>query len=188
MRFRVANRHGTGSLGHRVSGSFGSSFTSGSPDHHFDPVWDPSFSGFRKKCPKYKTYIWMLKWQKSLSGVCCWTEITGCESMQFFFFYLWLLKILWPENTSSHISRHLKIIIEQGHWIPINWVSGSLDSRVTGSQNVTQFHLWWLKLYLLNSVSRVPTLLLNIGPSGYHCYMIKCSGTDVFERQEIPTI
>ena len=31
-------RHGTGSLGRRVNGSFGSSFTSGSPGHHFDPV------------------------------------------------------------------------------------------------------------------------------------------------------
>jgi len=31
-------RHGTGSLGHRINGSFGSSFTSGSPGHHFDPV------------------------------------------------------------------------------------------------------------------------------------------------------
>jgi len=31
-------RHGTGSLGHRVNRSFGSSFTSGSPGHHFDPV------------------------------------------------------------------------------------------------------------------------------------------------------
>jgi len=26
------------SLGHRVNGSFGSSFTSGSPGHHFDPM------------------------------------------------------------------------------------------------------------------------------------------------------
>ena len=47
-----------------------------------------------------------------------------------FYFYLWLLKILWPENTSSHISRHLEFTIEQGH--RVNWVSGSLDSRVTG--------------------------------------------------------
>jgi len=31
-------RHATGSLGHRVNRSFGSSFTSGSPGHHFDPV------------------------------------------------------------------------------------------------------------------------------------------------------
>jgi len=34
----VHDRHGTGSLGYRVNGSFGSSFTSGSPGHHFDPV------------------------------------------------------------------------------------------------------------------------------------------------------
>ena len=31
-------RRETGSLGHRVNGSFGSSFTSGSPGHHFNPV------------------------------------------------------------------------------------------------------------------------------------------------------
>jgi len=29
----LLTRHGTGSLGHRVNGSFGSSFTSGSPCH-----------------------------------------------------------------------------------------------------------------------------------------------------------
>jgi len=34
----VCVRHGTGSLGHRVNGSFWSSFTSGSPGDHFDPV------------------------------------------------------------------------------------------------------------------------------------------------------
>jgi len=39
-----------------------------------------------------------------------------------------------------HISRHLEFIIEQGH--RVNWVSGSLDSRVTGSQNLTPFHVW----------------------------------------------
>ena len=37
-RLVVDSRHGTGSLGHRVNGSFRSSFTSGSPGHHFDPV------------------------------------------------------------------------------------------------------------------------------------------------------
>ena len=46
---------------------------------------------------------------------------------------------------NSHISQHLEFIIEQGH--RVNWVSGSLDSRVTGSlghkNNVTQFHLCW---------------------------------------------
>jgi len=133
-------RHGTGSLGHRVNGSFGSSFTSGSPGHHFDPVWDSSFSGFRKNAQnaKRRPTFEMLKWQKSLSGVCCWTEITGCQSMQWTFtLYLWSLKILWPENISSHISRHLEFIVEQGLRVsefPGHWVAGS--------QNVTQFHLW----------------------------------------------
>ena len=36
---KQGDRHGTGSLGHRVNRSFGSSFTSGSPGHHhFDTV------------------------------------------------------------------------------------------------------------------------------------------------------
>jgi len=48
-----------------------------------------------------------------------------------FYFYPRLLKILWSENTSSRISRHLEFIIEQGH--RVNWVFESLDSRVTGS-------------------------------------------------------
>ena len=43
------------------------------------------------------------------------------------YFYLWLLKILWPENTSLHISRHLEFIIEEGH--RVNWVSGSLGHK-----------------------------------------------------------
>ena len=47
------SRRGTGSLGHRVNGS---SFTSGSPGHHFG-VRPKFFSGFRKKCPKCKKYI-----------------------------------------------------------------------------------------------------------------------------------
>ena len=38
-----------------------------------------------------------------------------------------------------NISRHLEFIIEQGH--RVNWVSESLDSQVTGSHNVTQFHV-----------------------------------------------
>jgi len=36
-----------------------------------------------------------------------------------------------------NISRHLEFIIEQGH--RVNWVFGSLDSRVTGSQPVVWF-------------------------------------------------
>ena len=34
-------------------------------------------------------------------------------------------------HTPLHISRHLEFIVEQGH--RVNWVSGSLDSRVPGS-------------------------------------------------------
>ena len=49
LRLSDDKQTATGSLGHRVSGSFGSSFTSGSPGHHHDSVWDPSFSDFRKK-------------------------------------------------------------------------------------------------------------------------------------------
>ena len=51
-----------------------------------------------------------------------------------------------------NISRHLEFMIEQGH--RVNGVSGSLDSRVTGSQNVTQFHVWYRRAgtNLLNSV------------------------------------
>jgi len=64
----VLIRHGTGSLGHPVNGSFGSSFTSGSPGHHFDPVWDPSFSGYRKKMPKMQNVH--LK---------CWNDKSHCQ-------------------------------------------------------------------------------------------------------------
>jgi len=37
-----------------------------------------------------------------------------------------------------NISRHLEFIIEQGH--RVNWVSGSLDSRVSGSLD---HKVWW---------------------------------------------
>jgi len=115
-----------------IIGSLGSSFTSGSSGHHFDPVWDPSFSSFSKNCPKCKTYIWNAEMTEVI--VRCllldWNHWMSVHAMNFYF-YLWLLKIIWPDNTSSHISRHLEFIVEQGH--QVNWVSGSLDSRVTGS-------------------------------------------------------
>jgi len=40
------------------------------------------FPVFDKNAENAKRTFEMLKWQKSLSGVCCWTEITGCQSMQ----------------------------------------------------------------------------------------------------------
>jgi len=128
VRPSVCARHGTGSLGHRVNGSFGSYFTSGSS---FWPDETRVFPVF-EKMPK--TYIWNAEMTRVI--VRCllldwnhWMSLS-VHAMNFYF-YLWLLKILWPENTFSHISRHLEFIVEQGH--RVNWVSGSLDSRVTGS-------------------------------------------------------
>ena len=93
-------------------------------------------SWFSKKCPKCKTYIWNAEMTKVI--VRCllldWNHWMSVHAVNFYF-YLWLLKILWPENTSSWRQwRHCSIftfIIEHGH--RVNWVSGSLDSRVTGS-------------------------------------------------------
>ena len=44
----------------------GSPFTSWSPGHHFDPVWDASFSGFRKKAQDKDIYFWWKSVQPSL--------------------------------------------------------------------------------------------------------------------------
>ena len=55
----------------------------------FSPGVRHEFFRFSKKCPKCKTYIWKLKWQKSLSGVCCWTEFTGCQSMLWTFTFIY---------------------------------------------------------------------------------------------------
>ena len=113
-------------IGHRVNGSFGSSFTSGSPDHHFDPVWDPSFSGFRKNAQNSKRTLEMLKWQESLSGVCCWTEITGCQSMQWTFtFTVWLLKFL--ESTFG-VHYRTGSPGQLGLWIPSSISGGHIVS------------------------------------------------------------
>ena len=58
-----------------------------SPGHHCDPVWDSSFSGFRKKCPKCKTYIWNAKMTKVI--VRCllldWNHWMSVYAMNFFF-------------------------------------------------------------------------------------------------------
>ena len=84
----VRDRHGTGPLGHRVNGSFGSSFTSGSPSHRviiLTRCETRVFPVFEKNAQNAKRTFEMLKWQKSLSAVCCWTEITGCQSMQWTF-------------------------------------------------------------------------------------------------------
>ena len=125
-------------LGHWVTGSMGHLGLLSRPGHwvtgsSFWPGVRPEFFRFsKKKCPKCKTYIWNAEMTKVI--VRCllldWNHWMSVHAMNCYF-YLWLLKILWPENTSSHISRHLEFITEQGH--RVNWVSGSLDSPVTGS-------------------------------------------------------
>ena len=67
-----------------------SSFTSGPSGHHFDPVWDQSFSGFWKKCPKCKTsYIWNAEMTKVI--VRCllldWNHWMSVHAMNFYFTY-----------------------------------------------------------------------------------------------------
>ena len=73
----------------------------GSPDNHFDPVWDPSFFRFRKYAQNEKRTFEMLKWRKSLSGVWLldWNHWISVRAINFYF-YLWSLKTYWPEDTS----------------------------------------------------------------------------------------
>jgi len=51
----------------------------------FLPGVRPEFFRFSKNSQNAKRTFEMLKWQKSLSGVCCWTKITGCQSTQWTF-------------------------------------------------------------------------------------------------------
>ena len=60
----IRTRHGTGSLGRRVNGSFGSYFTSGSPGHRVIILIrceTPVFPGFRKNARNAKRTFEMLK-------------------------------------------------------------------------------------------------------------------------------
>ena len=114
----------------------------------------PEFFRFSKKCPKCKTYIWNAEMTKVIVRwlLLDWNHRMSVHAMNFHF-YLWLFKILWPENTSSHISRHLEFIMEQGD--RVNWVSGSLDSLVTGSLG----HKMWPSSVSANHSATEPTRL-----------------------------
>ena len=72
-------------LGHWVTGSVGHLGHLSRPGHRVIILTrcEPRVFQFSKKNAK-RTFE-MLKWQKSLSGVCCWTEITGCQSVQWTF-------------------------------------------------------------------------------------------------------
>ena len=71
-------------LGHWVNGSFGSSFTSGSPGHHIDPVWDPSFPGFRKTQDK-DMKICIFLWKSVQPSVKYWHLINNLQNFTFYF-------------------------------------------------------------------------------------------------------
>ena len=110
MHSIILTRHGTGSLGHRINWGHLSR-----PGHRviiLTRCETRVFPVIEKNAQNAKRTFEMLKWQKSLSGVCCWTEITGCQSTQWTFTSTYdYKKMLWPENTCSHISRHLEFII-----------------------------------------------------------------------------
>ena len=131
----LCSRHGTGSLGHRVNGSFRSSFTSGSPGHHFDPMWDPSFFRFSKKRPKCKTYIW----NADINTLTCLLSLSSTE-----YSIRYSTEYSSSKKLDSHTPTHKSTF-------GVHYRTGSpgqlgfrvAGSRVTGSQNVTQFHVWY---------------------------------------------
>ena len=75
----------------------------------FWPGVRPELFRFSKKCPKCETYIWNAEITKVI--VRCllldWNHWMSVHAMNFYF-CLWLLKIFWLKNTSSHVSRHLE--------------------------------------------------------------------------------
>ena len=135
FRCLLALRVGCGSdmeLGHSVTGSMGHLGHLSRPGHRVIILTRCETRVFPvfEKMPKMQNVLWNAEIIKVI--VKCllldWNHRISVHAMNCYF-YLWLLKNLCPENTSSHISRHLEFTIEQGH--RVNWVSGSLDSRVT---------------------------------------------------------
>jgi len=124
-------------LGHWVSGSMSHLGHLSRPGHwvtgsSFWPGVNPSFSGFRKNAQNAKRIFEMLKWQKS-----CQVSVVGLKSLDVSPCNEVLLLPMIIKNSSAWeyffvtSMTSLLDIIEQGH--RVNWVSGSLDSRVTGS-------------------------------------------------------
>jgi len=122
----IGSRHGTGSLGHQVNGL---SFTSGSSGHHFDPVWDRSFSPIFENMPKMQN-VHLKCWndkshcQVSVVGLIS-LDVSPCNE-------LLLLPVIIKNSLDwEYFFTHKSSFGEQSH--RVIWVSGSLDSRVTGS-------------------------------------------------------
>jgi len=147
--------HGTGSLGHRVNGSFGSSFTSGSPGHRviiltrYETRVFPVF----KKIPKMQN-VHLKCWNDNSH---CQVSVVGLKSLDFnpcneWTFTLPMIiknSLAWEYffthkstfgvhyRTGSPGQLGLRVAGFPGHW-------------VAGSQNVTQFHLWHVHIHIMN--------------------------------------
>ena len=140
---RADIRHGTGSLGHRVSGSFGSSCTSGAPGHRVIiltrcetrvfPVGEKmsEVQNVHLKCWNDKSHC-----QVSVVGLKS-LDVSPCNELlllpmiiknslawEYFFVTFGV-----HYRTGSPGQLGLRVAGFPGHW-------------VAGSQNVTQFHVW----------------------------------------------
>ena len=143
----VDRRHETGSLGHRVNGSFGSSFTSGSPGHRVIiltrcetrvfPVFEkmPKMQNVHLKCWNDKSHC-----QVSVVGLKS-LDVSPCNELlllpmiiknslawEYFFARKSTFGVHYRTGSPGHLG--LRVAGFPGLW-------------VAGSQNVTQFHLRW---------------------------------------------
>ena len=132
-------------VGHRVTGSmgpFGSFFTSVSPGHRVIILTrrDPSFSGFRKKCTKCKTYIGNAEMTKSH----CRLSVVGLKSLDVspcneLVLLPVIIKFFGPPLHKSTFGVHYRTGSPGQLGLR---VAGFPDHWVAGSQNATQFHVW----------------------------------------------
>ena len=140
-------------LGHWVTycrsmGHLGHLSLPGQTGHHFDPVWNPEFFRFSKKMPKMQNVH--LKWWNDKSH--CQVSVVGLKSLdvspcnELLLLPMIIKNSLAWENFFTHKSTFgvhyrtgslgqlgLRVAGFPGHW-------------VAGSQNVTQFHLWFARL------------------------------------------
>ena len=133
-------------LGHWVTGSMGHLGHLSRPGHRvtgssFDPVWDPSFSGFCKNAQNAKRTFEM-KWnhcRMSVVGVKS-LDVSPCNELlllpmiiknslawEYFFTHKSTFGVHYRTGSPGQLG--LRVVGFPGHW-------------VAGSQTVTQFHLW----------------------------------------------
>ena len=151
----MSTRHGTGSVGHRVNGSFGSSFTTVTGSSFLLGV-RPEFFRFSKQMPKMQN-VHLKCWndeshcQVSVVGLKS-LDVSPCNEL------LLLAMIIKNSHTPTHKSTFgvyyrtgspgqlgLRVARFPGHW-------------VAGSQNVTQFNVW-CRLFGQTAIASIRSLL-----------------------------